>query len=354
MTPASRSYLILYLGAAWWGSDARAVAAALRRQGHAVIEVTSEDFFPQQWSTLTLRLLRRLGRAWFADNYNRAILRHLNNPAIDFLLVFKGKLLSAATLEAFRKRGVPLYCFYPDVSFLDHGREIWSCLPLYDCLFTTKSFHLEDCALRAHVKAMRLVMHGFDPEVHRRLTLSPQVLAHYGCDASFVGYWSPKKEKLLTAVLRGCPGIALRIWGPGWGRSDAEARRCWQGRGAYGDELSVIYGATKVNLGLLSEKGGGTEVGDRITTRTWQIPAAGGFLLHEDTVELRSFFTAGEEVGVFHSELDLPEKVRHYLNDSANRLRVREAGFRRCWESHYTRDGAVKELLQFHAERSSN
>ena len=122
----SPANLILFLGADWWGSDARALAVALRHSGNALIEVIDEDFFPLQWSTVPLRALRRLARPWFVQNYNRAVLRHAGNPAIDFVLVFKGPRLQAATLERFRQQGTPIYCFYPDVSLLDHGREIWS------------------------------------------------------------------------------------------------------------------------------------------------------------------------------------------------------------------------------------
>jgi hypothetical protein len=351
--PSSTNSLILFVGPDWWGSDARALAAALRRGGHSLIEASSEDFFPPQWSLFRLRLLRQLCRPWLVENYNRAILRHAGNPAIDFVLVFKGKLLLASTLQAFRERSIPRYCFYPDVSFLDHGREIWSCLPLYDCLFTTKSFHLADSVLKARVKAMRLVMHGFDLEVHRPVPQSKKVREHYGCDVSFVGCWSPKKEKLLAAITRAGVGRDVRIWGPGWGSSAAGVRKFWQGRGAYGDELSLIYGATKINLGLLSEPGGGTESGDLVTARTWQIPAAGGFLLHEDTAELSRFFRPGQEVGVFKSDVDLPAQVAGYLNHGEERLRIQEAGHRRCLESHYTLDAAAHEIVRFHAERAA-
>ena len=344
----SRSNLILYLGADWWGSDARALAVAFRKPGNALIEVIYEDFFPLQWSTVPLRVLRRLARPWFVQNYNRVVLRHADNPAIDFVLVFKGKLLQSATLERFREQGTPIYCFYPDVSFLDHGPEIADCLPLYDCLFTTKSFHLEDSALRSRVKQMKLVAHGFDPEVHRPVALNERMKRQYGCDVSFVGCWSPKKEVLLASIIHGCPGVSMRIWGPGWGRSSPEIRRWWQARGAYGDELAVIYRASKVNLGLVSEAGGGTKVGDLVTARTWQIPAAGGFMLHEDTIELRRYFDPEREVGVFQSASDLPSELQRYLINEQERMQILEAGQRRSCESGYTYDTAARAILGFH------
>ena len=343
----SSANLILFLGADWWGSDARALAVALRHSGNALIEIIDEDFFPLQWSTVPLRALRRLARPWFVQNYNRAVLRHAGNPAIDFVLVFKGPRLQAATLERFRQQGTPIYCFYPDVSLLDHGPEIWSCLPLYDCLFTTKSFHLEDAAMRGRAKQMRLVSHGFDPEVHRPIALSDGMKRQYGCDVSFVGCWSPKKEALLASIIRGCPGVSVRLWGPGWGRAAAEVRRCWQRRGAFGDELAVIYQASKVNLGLVSEAGGGTKVGDLVTARTWQIPAAGGFMLHEDTVELRRYFEPEREVGVFQSASDLPINLQRYLSNEQERVRVLKAGHRRSCEAGYTYDIAARAILEF-------
>ena len=352
-TEDSAGHLILFLGADWWGSDARALGIALRRSSNALIEVGYEDYFSLQWSTFPLRLLRRAARLLFVQNYNKAVLANANNGAIDFVLVFKGKLLQPATLERFREQGTPIYCFYPDVSFLDHGPEIWNCLPLYDCLFTTKSYHLEDSLLRARVKEMRLVSHGFDPEVHRPVPLSDGMKRQYGCDVSFVGCWSPKKETLLASIIRGCLGLDIRIWGPGWGRSAPDVRSRWQRRGAFGDELSIIYAASKINLGLVSEAGGGTKVGDLVTARTWQIPAARGFMLHENTAELRRYFDAEREVGVFHSASDLAERAQFYLEEQDTRIKTLEAGHRRCLESHYTYETAANEILRFHAQAKS-
>jgi spore maturation protein CgeB len=345
----SPAKLILYLGADWWGSDARALAVALRKQGDALIEVTYEDFLPLQWSSFPLRVIRRLAAPLFVRNYNDAVLRHASNSALDFVLVFKGKLLQAASLDRFHKQGTPLYCFYPDVSYRDHGPGIWDCLPLYECVFTTKSFHLADPTLRRRVKDLRLVSHGCDPEVHRPIQLTDRIKAEYGCDVSFIGCWSPKKEALLGAVIEQCPALSVRIWGPGWGRARAVVQRFWQRRGAYGDELAIIYGASRINLGLLSEAGGGTQSGDLVTARTWQIPAAGGFLLHENTPELGRYFEPGREVGVFESATDLPAKVAHYVQAEAERTQLRNAGLRRYQESGYTYDMAARTILEYHS-----
>ncbi|MEI6784179.1 MAG: glycosyltransferase, partial [Verrucomicrobiota bacterium] len=290
----------------------------------------------------------RLIRPFCERNFNQAVFRHSDNKALDFMLVFKGVGLFPETLQVFRGERIRPYCFYPDVSFLDHGRNIWNCLPLYDCVFTTKTFHVDDINVRSHVKEFCQVAHGFDPEVHRPVELTAQVQAHYGCDVSFVGCWSPKKESQLAAIALGCPGVDLRIWGPGWARAASAVGSRWQRRGAFGDELSIIYGSSKINLGLLSEAGGGTGQGDRVTARTWQIPAAGGFLLHENTPELARYFEPGREVGVFHSSSDLPKKITRYLGNPDERTRILKSGSKRCHESNYIYDSAARTILDFH------
>ena len=337
-----------FLGADWWGSDARALAAELRGQGHMLIDRHYEDYFPTKWRSILMRGVRRLLRNCMAAEYNRAVEELLQVEAMDFLLVFKGMLLSPKTLQKFRAAGIPCYCVYPDVSFQDHGANIWDCLPLYDCVFTTKSFHLEDSELRRRVKRLEFVPHGFDPEVHRPIPLTETLKSYYSSDLSFVGVWTPKKERILLTLVEAMPDARLKIWGPFWERATVAVRNCWQGRAAYGDELAAICTNARINLGLLSEAGGGTVKGDQTTARTWQIPACGGFMLHEDTEELRAAFSAGEHIAVFGDTEELVAAVRKYLGDDLLRDRLRLAGYQHCLKSGYSYRTAGDRILAYH------
>lgn len=343
----ARKYCIGFLGADWWGSDARAVAMEFRHQGHVLIERNYEDYLPTKWRG-SIRVLRRLFRNWMKSEYNKSVTELLKIDGLDFLLAFKGMLLEPATLKKFIDRGVPCYCLYPDVSFQDHGNTIWRCIPLYDCVFTTKCFHVNDPKVRDKTKQLRFVRHGFDPAVHRPIETDAGLSASYGCDLSFVGVWSPKKEAILTYILKCLPELDIRIWGPVWEKSASPIRSKWQGRGAYGDEASAIYSLSKINLGLLSEAGTGTQAGDQTTARTWQIPAAGGFMLHEHTKELQEFFEANHEVATFSSQPELIEKIEFYLSNEEDRNRVRSSGHERCHREPYTYRSAVNSILKYH------
>jgi spore maturation protein CgeB len=257
-------------------------------------------------------------------------------------------LLYPETLRRFRQAGTRCYCVYPDVSYRDHGDNIWKCLPLYDCVFTTKSFHMDDSSIVNHVQDLQLIPHGFDPEVHRPLTLSGELRDYYACDISFVGVWSPKKERILASLVEEIPELNIKIWGPFWDRSQPSVRARWQGRAAYGDELAAICSCSEINLGLLSEAGVGVSSGDRTTARTWQIPACGGFMLHEDTAELRQYFEVGSEIAAFQDKQSLVQAVKEYLADPVRREQIRTAGHTRCIRGQYSYRPAYEGICAYH------
>jgi spore maturation protein CgeB len=353
---SQNNYSILAPGfAKWWGSDARALAQALRGQGHHVFDIDAEDYVSWRANGTGSKVLRRLfSRVWIAD-YNREVLRQASSSAYDFVLVFKGKQLKPETIRDLRKAGKALFNFYPDVSFTDHGPDISAALRFYDCVFTTKSYHGEREVEQFGIRELKHVRHGFDPEVHRPVKLTADIERHYGCDVSFVGCWAPEKESRLRHLLSHSNGLSVRVYGAGWNYASSEFKQRLGVNlrpGVFGDELAIVYAASKVNLGLLSCSVSQRTVRDQTTARTFQIPATRSFLLHEDTAEVRSLFEADREVMLFGTNEDLVDKINLAIKNDDLRASIAIRGYERCVREPYDYTSAAGSIVEYFEKRS--
>jgi spore maturation protein CgeB len=350
-----RAYTILAPGfAKWWGSDARALAQAFRRLGHTIIDIDEEDYIPFRWEGKSSRILRRLFLPLFAADYNRAILEKAANASFDFVLAFKGYFVKAETVAAVRRYQKPVFNFYPDVSFEDHGPNIPAALRHYDCVFTTKSYHGKREIENFAIQNLEYVRHGFDPEVHRPITLSDEMIRNYGCDVSFVGCWSPEKEGRLLYLLEHSPNVSLKVYGVGWEYASGKFKEQLGSNlkpGAFGDELSIVYCASKVNLGLLSSSSD-PMLSDQTTARTFQIPATRSLMLHEDTPEVRSCFDDRSEILLFKNNEEMVKKINWALQSPEVTAEIRQRGYERCQSEPYDYSAAAKKIVRYFEQRS--
>src|SRR5829696_8072533 len=81
------------------------------------------------------------------------------------------------------------------------------------------------------------------------------------------------------------------------------------------------------------------------TSRTFEIPACGAFMLAERTDEHLRLFEEGKEAAYFGSNEELLEKVRYYLDHEDERRRIASAGRKRCLDSGYSHHERLKYML---------
>jgi spore maturation protein CgeB len=126
----------------------------------------------------------------------------------------------------------------------------------------------------------------------------------------------------------------LRVWGRRWPRyakSNEWARPYVCGNGAWGEDYLRALANTKIALGLL-----GKHIPETTTTRSFEIPAMGIFLLAERTDDHLALFKEGKEAEFFGDDEELKDKIRHYLENDEARERVAAAGRERCLRSGYS------------------
>jgi spore maturation protein CgeB len=172
----------------------------------------------------------------------------------------------------------------------------------------------------------------------------------YECDVSFIGTWSPKKQKMLEELCEALPDIHLRIWGNQWESALAKLGHRVQRKFVIGLEYTKALLASKINLAILSEARKGASSGDLITSRTFHIPATGAFMLHERTSEFLAYFTEGIECACFASAEELVAKIRYYLEHPAERVALAQRGLQRSIDCHYAIDSRAEQVVQKAAE----
>jgi spore maturation protein CgeB len=333
----------------WYGSNGFAGVKALRRAEWDVVIVPEWDYVPSKWRTTGMRALARLIRPLAAREFNDELVRQAERWRPELLLVFKGTFVHARTIRRLREIGVRTYCFFPDVSFRAHGPWIAAALPEYDWVFTTKTFGLADMRDQLGVTRASLLRHAFDPEVHRPLPVTADDAQRFACDICFIGTWSEKKERVIAALRAARPNLRIRIWGEFWDRARAAELTddVIGGHEVVGDQYARAIAGAKINLAILSEQRAGASDGDRITSRTFHIPAAGGFMLHERTDELLELFREGIECACFEGPDELARVADEYLADDRRRELVADRGHRLVW-SRDSWDHRIREILARH------
>lgn len=343
-----REYRILCIGETWLGSDARAAFAAMRRLGHSVQVLDPNNYLPLQWQTRLSKVVRKVLRPLFVKELTLDACNAIDRYKPHCLFVFKGNWVDPELITRCRERGIATVNYYPDVSFRSHGPYIPRALPLYDQVFNTKSYGVGDMRSQLDLKHVGFLEPGYDPELHRPVTLSSEDQATYGCDVAFIGTWSPKKEAALSSLRRALPGIKIRIWGFQWEKSrESTLRESVMGHGVIGDEYTKAICGSSICLGLLSEAGEGSSSGDLITARTFQIPACGVFMLHERNAEVLKYFDEGKDAEFFGSHEELAQKVSHYLDHEAERRQIAQNGLLRSLQDGYAIDQRMKVVLQW-------
>jgi spore maturation protein CgeB len=337
---------ILAIGPLWRGSNAGGLFRALSRQG-CFIEIVDEFYFIslQTKNTLT-KIAERIIRPRQVQEYNMAIRKKIVMFQPEFVLVYKGVFVLPETLEFARQHNCRIVLFYPDVSTTAHGPNIPAAIPLYDLIFTTKTFGIRDMKSKYGIKNAMFIPHGFDPEIHRKLEIGDKDFPVFGCEVSFIGTWSLKKEKLLSFLKESIPGLKLKIWGEQWNRSlSSVLKTAIQGKAVVGDLYAMAIQCSKINLGILSEQIEGASSGDLITSRTFHITAASGFMLHERNEESVLYYKENEEAAFFDGNEELVAQVKYFLDHDVIREKIRLAGYKSALAGH-SLDARAKLIIE--------
>jgi glycosyltransferase involved in cell wall biosynthesis len=330
------------------GSTARGLVGGFRTLGWDVAEVDLLHFALRGRGRLARAAARLLWKNSIAE-YNAEILRVAELNKVELLLTIKGVNIARSTVERLRANGTRVVVFYPDVLF-DHAGVDEAVLAATDLIVTSKSYHAPYLDQLVGPARHAFVHHGYCPSAHSRRH-KPGAIP-YRWDIGFIGNASPHKAAHLAAVAHAFPDQRFVVVGNGWTDLAKETPLAPFVLGAplTGDYFARAIEETRINLAIHHGEVGPDKWQDLTSTRTFEIPAAGGFMLHVDNDEVRALYEPAREIDVFTGDDQLVERIGYYLANEAERATIAEAGHARCVPA-YSLEARAREIATLLMER---
>ncbi|URW74446.1 glycosyltransferase [Sphingomonas donggukensis] len=326
----------------WHGATGLGLANGFRDLGWLVEQIDVRDFLPHGRGIVS-RIEARLLQKFHVADYNAAILRAVERCGATVFITVKGSFVTAGTLASLHARGVRTVNYYPDVEF-EHVGTDRSVLSRYDLIVTTKTYHLDYLKDLVGSNRLAFVHHGYSPLVHRPVSV-PADENDYEYDITYVGNPSPYKLAWLRHVVDAFPDRRIAIVGWNWANiaKGPAFERAIIGHAISGDFYAHLVGVSRINLALHSGPVRTPGWEDAVSTRSFEIPACGGFMLHVDNAEVRSLYDPDKEIGTFSTPGDLVGNIDRFLADADDRRAVAAAGHARAVPA-YSLDARATEI----------
>ena len=184
---------------------------------------------------------------------------------------------------------------------------------------------------------------SYDEIMHAPFSRPADIPDGFHSEVAFIGTWmrGEGRDQFVLDLLR--RGIPVSIWGQRWHKSPLweQLKDCHRGGNLSGrDYVAAIQGA-KVCLGMLSR---GNR--DLHTTRSMEIPYAGGVLCAERTSEHLELYREGVEAVFWSSVDECARQCSRLLADAEWRESVRLAGMARIRASHRGHEDVCHSLVE--------
>lgn len=330
----------------WVGSTAFGIAQGLQKLGYEVVQVSQTTSLKLDISSNLSRIFNRLNRPINSALYNQKILKVVEDLDAKIFLTVKGNYIKPQTLATLRSRGVKTINYYPDFRF-SYDSIDQATFPLYSSFITTKSFQVESLKQLAGKDKVHFLHHGYCSDIHYPPLVNP-LIKDDAPDVLYIGTFTPYKEKLLTALVTFNPNINLKIYGYDWQNAVGNdlLKRCLVNRPVLGLNYAQLVNAAKINLAFHMGEADDTNWQDLVSTRSFELPACKGFMLHIDNPEIRQLYEVGHEIDVFSNAEDLSKKVEFYLANESIRQQMIEKAYRRCVPA-YSYDQRAIDIATF-------
>jgi spore maturation protein CgeB len=147
----------------------------------------------------------------------------------------------------------------------------------------------------------------------------------YRYEVLFVGSRYGYRERLVRTLERA--GIPITVYGPGWPNGSLN-----------GTEVAHAFSSSRIVLGVGTVAH--TSHTYTLKLRDFDGPMSGALYVTHRNPDLLALYREDEEIVCYEDASDCARKLKHYLSDETNRVRIARAGLRRAraeftWETRF-------------------
>lgn len=271
------------------------------------------------------------------------ILKVVKSEAPDFVFIYRGTHVTPATVQALQQQTTVVVYNNDDPFSSKQPRYYWrhfvNSLKFSDIALAYRHHNQEDFK-KSGATRVGLLRSWFIVGKDKPM---PSDQIEFQNDVVFIGHYeNDEREKLLEYLLEN--NIKLRIYGPDWNNQIEKCgpllRMQLPTKALRGVDYNKMISTSKISLCLLSKLNR-----DTYTRRCFEIPAMKGLLLAEYTEDLAQMFDENREIVLFKNKEDLLQKIRYYLENENERLKVVEGGYKAVFEKKHDNISRAQEVV---------
>lgn len=298
--------------------------------GHDVQTLNLDNYFNLSKLNRALNWILDIPRYFGIEKANLKLIEKANDFKPDLIFLKKPNLIKPSTVSKLKSENILLFSWTSDSIFYKKNvsKNFLKSLSLYDCNFFQNKLNIP-FSERYNSKKSKHLYSSFNENIHYPIKVEENEVKKWGADIVFIGTYSPneKRGKWLEKLCG--DGYNIKVYGNRWHRclkcSCLRKNKNIAYEAFYGKDFSRIISSSKIIINFLREHNK-----DSHNSRTFEIPACKGFMLHEKVrKEATSIFEDGEEAVFFDSYKDLKNKIDYFLENNKERKKIANNGYKR-------------------------
>ena len=343
---------LIFINLFWEGNFINHIASAFEKIGLQTYTIQIPPL--HHWST-KMKLHKISYVQEFLDNKvladsNKMVIEAIKQEKPDLLFSFNNSRLLPETVKKIRDElNCKTVCVVGDNPFDSSRNKHFSMsLQYFDVILVGERMWIPNIRRMAPNSKIEHTLGGYNPEIFKPIgkeTISQDDTNLLECDISFTGsaYGQQAEGNYRAGILGALPEYNVKIWGDaGWKYREKyypSLGKAYQGSRLSYDQLLKLFTLSKINLNMPSP-----QILTSFQPRVFEIAATKGFQIIDYREDLLKCYEEDEMV-TFKTIPELKEKVRYFLENPKERIKIAEKMYTKTVNFH-TYEHRVKEYCE--------